>query len=99
MSGPDDISPWNVRQIIPPFVNPKTGQITGRTTYRLFDIECSQEVCAAYERSWARRSSMLKKDADLLTAWAIEQSLIKGDFTLATQLRDVLERLGWQPPE
>jgi hypothetical protein len=65
--------------------------------YWLWNIEAPQEVAAAYERSWARHGHMLQRDGDLLVAWAIEQSLVQGDFALVGKLRDALEKLGWQP--
>jgi len=64
--------------------------------YFLFDMPCPTEVMASYERCWARRGSPLQSDIDNLLTWAVEQSLLKGDFQLATQLRDAFEDLGWR---
>jgi hypothetical protein len=79
-----DLSPHVVRRI-------ENGK------YWLFDMPCPTEVMAAYERTWARRGSVLQQDGDLLVAWVVTESLTKGNFDLAMKLRDALERLGWQP--
>ena len=81
---PTSLHPANVRTI----VNGK---------YTLFDMPCPTEVMAAYERSWARRGHMRQADGDLLVAWVVEQSLVKGDFEMVGWMRDALEKLGWQP--
>jgi hypothetical protein len=78
------------------FLDPNFARRIENGRYWLFDMECSTEVMAAYERTWARRRGhMLRADGDLLIGWAVEQSLMKGDFELAGKLRDALEKLGW----
>jgi hypothetical protein len=65
--------------------------------YWLWDMECPTEVMAAFERSLARRGHMLQRDGDLLVGWVIEQSLVRGDFGMVSQMRVALEELGWHP--
>ena len=84
MGVPIDLSPFHCRRI-------ENGK------YWLFDMECPQPVMAAYERTWARRGHVLQQDGDLLIAWVVQNSLVKGDFDLASRLRNALEELGWQP--
>ena len=68
-----------------------------RGEYWLFNMPCPTEVMAAYERTWARRGNVRQQDGDLLVAWVVQNSLINGDFDLASKLRDALEELGWRP--
>lgn len=81
------------------FLDPMYARRIENGRYWLFEMECPTEVMAAYERSFARRGHILQTDGDLLIGWVIEQSLMKGDFELVGQLRDALERLGWQPSD
>jgi hypothetical protein len=37
------------------------------------------------------------QDGDLLIAWVVQNTLVKGDFELASKLRIALETLGWRP--
>jgi hypothetical protein len=69
--------------------------------YWLFDMECPTEVMAAYERLWAThgRSGRAQQDGDLLIAWVVQNTLVKGDFELASKLRIALETLGWRPTD
>jgi hypothetical protein len=81
-----DLSPLAVRRI-------ENGK------YFLWGMEAPTEVCAAYERTWARRGHVLQHDGDLLVAWVVQRTLMQGDFDLAMKLRDALERLGWRPSD
>jgi hypothetical protein len=65
-----------------------------RGKYKLFGMECPTEVMAAYERLII--GVRVQDNGDVLVGWAVATALTKGDFELASALRDVLERLGWQ---
>jgi hypothetical protein len=91
-----DLDPWNAREIVEARSDPnRPGRLLNPTSYKLFGVECSQPVMCAYERTWNRRNyGPLTVDADVLKAWCVEVSLVRGDFDAAAKLRHVLEMLG-----
>lgn len=87
------------RTIVEAKADPNGGRLISATRYLLWGMEAPQEVMAAYERCLARSFGILQSDGDLLVSWAVQTSLMKGDFGLAGDIRDVLEKLGWQPTD
>jgi hypothetical protein len=82
MAGPLHLSPSYVREI-------------DNGVYRLFGVECPQEIMAAYESLWStvyRR----QQNGDKLLAWAVTTTLIKGDTDFGERLMVALEGLGWR---
>lgn len=80
------------------FLHPSVARRIEHGRYWLFDMPCPTEVMAAYERLWATRgsSNRAKEDGDLLISWVVTQSLMKGNFEMASKLRLALESLGWR---
>lgn len=88
---------FDARTIVEAKADPATGRLLEPTKYLLWGLDCPQPVMAAYERSLARNFGMLQSDGDLLVAWAIEVSLVRGDMDLGVRLREALEAVGWTP--
>jgi hypothetical protein len=90
-----DLDPFVAREIVEARSDPNSYKLLNPTSYKLFGVECSQPVMAAYERTWNRRHmGPLDMDAATLKGWCVEVSLVRGDFDGAAKLRHVLEMLG-----
>lgn len=93
------ISLHDARTIIDAVADVQGGHLVSPTRYLLWGMDCPQNVMAAYERSVARNFGMLQADGDLLVSWAVQQSLLQGDFELGIRIREALEAVGWQPKD